>query len=233
MALQLQTSPSLSRTSPSLARPASLALHPHPRRRVDEDLERIISDTQRRMQRENDTVYVQRVAAEVPPLPAGKRLVSPLPYVLPQPAPAVKSGVVERCFGEGPAPAAAAAAPMAAPGAQAMHAGGSPAAAAGGVAGASAAGGATAASGSGGSEPGCSCCRWLAFMVACPVLVALWLVGAVLWVLLLPLKCCCPCIGLPLQWLIDLVLGLMKLPARGLLWATGSEAQPESSSSKK
>ncbi|KAL4452240.1 hypothetical protein ABPG75_007902 [Micractinium tetrahymenae] len=203
------------------APPASLNLH---HRRADEDLERIIADTQRRMQKENDTVYVQRVAAEVPPLPAGKRLASPLPYVLPQPAPAVRGGVVEQCFGQGPAPAAAAVA-MAAPAAQAMHAGGTAAAHTGGAAGASAAGVTTAAGGGGSSEQGCSCCRWLGFMIACPILVALWLVGAVLWVLLLPLKCCCPCLGLPLQWLIDAMLGLMKLPARGLLWATGGEAK--------
>lgn len=181
------------------------------------------------MQRENDTVYVQRVASEVPPLPAGERLVAPLPFVLPQPAAAVRGGIVESCFGEAPA---ATAPPTAPPESQAMHAGGSGAAAAGGAAGGAAAGGAAAAA-SGGGEQGCSCCRWLAFMVACPLLVVLWLVGAVLWVLLLPLKCCCPCIGLPIQWLIDLVLGLMKLPARGLLWATGGEAQTESGGSKK
>lgn len=38
---------------------------PPPCRRVDEVLERVLADSQARMQRENDSVHMQRVATEV------------------------------------------------------------------------------------------------------------------------------------------------------------------------
>jgi hypothetical protein len=181
---------------------------------VDEDLERILSATKRRMQRENDSVYMQRLPAEVPPLPEGKRLVGSLPYALPPPAAAVKEGVVEQGFGAGPAPAAAA---MAAPGAVVMGADGKPAPEA-----AVGASGAAAGGPEGGeAQRGCSCCRWAIFLIAAPILALLWLLGALIWVLLLPLKCCIPCCGFPLQWAADLVLWLMRLPARMLMWVSG------------
>ena len=60
------------------------------------------------------------------------------------------------------------------------------------------------------------------FLLTAPILVALWLVGAVIWVLLLPLKCCCPCCGMPIGWAASLVLWLLALPARGLRYAAGS-----------
>ena len=41
----------------------------------------------------------------------------------------------------------------------------------------------------------CLACRWLVFLLTAPILLALWLVGAVIWLVLLPLKCCCPCCG--------------------------------------
>lgn len=189
-------------------------------------MEWLLSDTQRRMKRENDAVFLQRMAADVPPLPAGKRLVSPLPYVLPLPAAAVAEGVVEACFSPGPPTKAL---PTGAPAAQVMQGSGSSAAAGGAVVGTAATAAAAAESGgSGGAgaghageEQGCSCCRWLAAIIAFPVLAILWCLGAVIWVLLLPLKCCCPCLGLPLQWAVDIAMWFLKLPARLLLWASG------------
>ena len=208
------------RASPARPRPATPAC-----RRVDEELERVLSDTQRRMQRENDSVFLQRVPAEAPPLPAGRRLVSALSYVLLPAAEAARDGVVERCFEAGPA------GPADAPAQAAMSTGGGgTAAAAGGAAAAAGAAPVVGALHSGGAahagdaaSGGCSCCRVLAFAVAAPLLALLWLLGALIHILLLPLKCCCPCLGLPLGWLADAMLWLMGLLPGALLWATGSE----------
>lgn len=71
--------------------------------------------------------------------------------------------------------------------------------------------------------------RWLVFLLTAPILVALWLVGAVLWVVLLPLKLCCPCCGLPIGWAASLVLWLLALPARGLRYAAGSPFEEQQS----
>lgn len=132
--------------------PSSLPLPtpPPPARRVDEELERVLNDTQRRMKRENDAVFMQPVPSEAPPLPDGKRLASSVAYALPPPTAEVKDGVVERCFAAGPAAA------MQAPAVATMSAGGAAAGAG------SAAAGAAAAAGGDGSAPaeqGCSCCR--------------------------------------------------------------------------
>ena len=109
----------------------------------------MLNDTQRRMKRENDAVFLQALPGEVPALPDGKRLVSSLAYALPPAAPEVKGGVVERCFAAGPAAATQA------PGVVTMS--GGAVAAAGAGAGAAAAAG---ADGGAKAEQGCSCCRW-------------------------------------------------------------------------
>jgi hypothetical protein len=189
---------------------------------VDEDLDHVIWDTQRRMKRENDAVFLQALPAEAPPLPQGKRLVASLAYTLPQAAAAVRGGVVERCFVAGPAPAPA---PTTAP-AQATMSSGAATAAGGGD-------GATPATAGGGKDgetkedQGCSCCRLVTVIICFPILAVLWLLGAVIWLILLPLKCCCPCCGFPLQWAADLVLWLMKAPANALLWATGDKKEED------
>ncbi len=110
----------------------------------------MLNDTQRRMKRENDAVYMQPVPSEAPPLPDGRRLASSVAYALPPPAAEVKDGVVERCFAAGPAAAAAA---MQAPAMATMSAGGA-------AAGAATAGAAAAGEGGAKAEQGCSCCRW-------------------------------------------------------------------------
>lgn len=91
----------------------------------------------------------------MPPLPEGRRLVSPAAYALPPPAPAVKEGVVERCFGAGPP------VPTQAPDTVVMSGG---AAAAGTAAGAAAgtAAGPSPGKAAAGEEQGCSCCRCVA-----------------------------------------------------------------------
>jgi hypothetical protein len=214
------------------APPASLNLH---HRRTDEDLEHLIYKNQQQLKRDNDKVFLQPIPSEVPPLPEGTCLVSALPYSLPQPAAAVKEGVVERCFVAGPPPPAA-------PTQAAVAAGVDGAAvAAGAGAGADAAGqgsapvgasapGVAAQPGGKGEEveqQGCSCCRVVVVAICSPILALLWLLGALIWVLLLPLKCCFPCCGFPLQWAADAVLWLMRAPARGLMYATGEKEKRE------
>ena len=51
-------------------------------------------------------------------------------------------------------------------------------------------------------------------------------VGAVVWVLLLPLKCfCCP-LGCAVQLLWNVVEWLLKAPLRAMLWASGKPWKP-------
>lgn len=60
-----------------------------------------------------------------------------------------------------------------------------------------------------------------------PFLVIISLVGAVVWLVLLPLKClCCP-IGCAAQLLWSAVEWLLKAPFRALLWASGKPWKPE------
>ena len=50
--------------------------------------------------------------------------------------------------------------------------------------------------------------------------------GAVVWVLLLPLKCfCCP-LGCAVQLLWNVVEWLLKAPLRAMLWASGKPWKP-------
>lgn len=85
---------------------------------MDKNLDRLLADCQARMQRENDSVHMQRVATDVPALPEGKRLAAAAPYALPPPAREVQEGVVDASFGDGPPP------PTQAPGVMSMEAGG-------------------------------------------------------------------------------------------------------------
>ena len=63
--------------------------------------------------------------------------------------------------------------------------------------------------------------------IAMPFLAIISLVGAVVWLVLLPLKClCCPC-GCAAQLLWSAVEWLLKAPFRALLWASGKPWKPE------
>ncbi len=63
--------------------------------------------------------------------------------------------------------------------------------------------------------------------IAMPFLVIISLVGAVVWLVLLPFKClCCPC-GCAAQLLWSAVEWLLKAPFRALLWASGKPWKPE------
>ncbi len=59
-----------------------------------------------------------------------------------------------------------------------------------------------------------------------PIQLIISLVGIIIWLLLLPLKCCC----CPLAWLVqciaDVMEWLIKAPIRGVMWMVGSPWQP-------
>ena len=67
----------------------------------------------------------------------------------------------------------------------------------------------------------------LQVIVAMPFLAIISLVGAIVWVILLPIKCfCCP-LGCAAQLLWSAVEWLLKAPFRALLWASGKPWKPE------
>eukprot|EP00899_Mesostigma_viride_P026680 jgi/Mesvir1/7197/Mv19024-RA.1 len=68
-----------------------------------------------------------------------------------------------------------------------------------------------------------SCWRALTLAVIMPLIVLLWLVGALVWILLLPVKVfCCP-VGMLAQAVWDVVYTLLRLPLNGIRWATGGD----------
>jgi hypothetical protein len=68
------------------ARPVAQPLLPAPA----QELDRIVFDTQRRIERENEVVYFQPLPQEPPPPPEGKRIAAALEYALPAAAPVVR-----------------------------------------------------------------------------------------------------------------------------------------------
>lgn len=182
-------------------------------RRHDEGLADKLADVQRRMKREADMVYFQAMASSLPQLPSPRRLVSPLPYALPPPAAQLSEGVLD-CFQAPPPPPAAPAGAAAAGG----GVGATPAGAA--VVSGAAAPAAGAPAGEE-QQPGCSCWRWTIFLIVTPLLLAISLVGVVVWVVLLPVKImCCP-VGCLVQMLYNVVEVLVKMPLRWASWAAG------------
>jgi hypothetical protein len=68
--------------------------------------------------------------------------------------------------------------------------------------------------------------QWLLVFIAMPILAVISLVGALMWLLLLPLKCCCCPLGCAAQLLWSVVEWLLKAPFRALLWASGKPWKP-------
>lgn len=80
------------------------------------------------------------------------------------------------------------------------------------------------------AEPAqCSPLRCLVYILVCPLLVLISLVGAVVWVLLLPFKLCCCCLpcacAVQLAW--DVFAWMIRAPLNGLLWAAGKDWHPQ------
>ena len=67
----------------------------------------------------------------------------------------------------------------------------------------------------------------LLVFIAMPLLLIISLVGAVVWLLLLPLKCCCCPLGCAAQLVWSVVEWILKAPFRAMLWASGKPWQPQ------
>ena len=76
-----------------------------------------------------------------------------------------------------------------------------------------------------------ACWRWLLVIIALPLLAIVSLIGIVVWIVLLPLKCCCCPVGMLAQLIWDVFEWLIKAPLRGLLWASGKPWKPAKASS--
>ena len=83
----------------------------------------------------------------------------------------------------------------------------------------------TAATGKEGTSD-TACWRWLLVIIALPLLAIISLIGIVVWIVLLPLKCCCCPVGMMAQLVWDAFEWLIKAPLRGLLWASGKPWKP-------
>lgn len=71
-----------------------------------------------------------------------------------------------------------------------------------------------------------SCWRWALVVLAAPFLILISLLGAIVWLLLLPVKIvCCP-IGCAAQLVWNAVEWGLKAPFRALLWASGKPWRP-------
>ena len=112
----------------------------------------MIEDGERRMRRENETIYFQPIPGAAPPLPPPKRLVAPVAFALPPPAPSLRDGTLAGFD------AAAIALPAAAAGTQ---------------------GGAAGGDADEHAQQGCLFCRWLLVIIAAPLLLLVSLVGIV------------------------------------------------------
>lgn len=191
------------------------------RANFDEELSTCMRDTMAAAERDNKA-YMQHVPAQVPELPAAQRLVAVSPWTWPPPAPLLLDNRVEHCFVDAAkgqtAPASASVIPGTFDGTAKDQEG--PAAGNGQAA-------ADSGSANSSSNNGSEWWRWLLVFIAAPVLVVISLVGAIVWLVLLPLKClCCP-IGCAAQLAWDCVEWLMKAPFRAILWASGKPWRPD------
>ncbi|KAF6250562.1 hypothetical protein COO60DRAFT_797942 [Scenedesmus sp. NREL 46B-D3] len=194
------------------------------RQQLERSLDGKVQTTLGKCTRDNSSIYYQPVPKQLPPLPAPKRAVQPLPYQLPAAAGQVTPSLAAQLVaavsgrqagsgssnidlntqlqnGDDAAATAAAAAPvtvLTAGESAGDIAGASPAAAAAAAAPCVSAG--TAAqpteqtSISSSSGGGCSCWRVLVMVVCYPLLIVVSLLGIVVWLLLLPFKLCCCCL---------------------------------------
>ncbi|CAK0784762.1 hypothetical protein CVIRNUC_007966 [Coccomyxa viridis] len=179
---------------------------------ADLELKQTIEKQHDRAERDNKSVYFQHIpAADTLAQTQPRRLVTATACVLPAPADLVNEALMES-FAEVPPD-------------KANKMSGVPAASA------------TAAGKTEDSKPdeepgkpqpkGGAWWQWLLVIVAMPFLAIISLVGAIVWVILLPVKCfCCP-LGCAAQLLWSAVEWLLKAPFRALLWASGKPWKPE------
>ena len=177
--------------------------------------------------RENDTIYYKHIPEELPGPPEPKRLVTPTEFQLPAPSLAVSEGVASTCYASSSAGVGSASVALHQPGtsmdtkqAVAGQPGQPPAEVS------------TIATGQEGTSD-TACWRWLLVIVALPLLAIISVVGIIVWVVLLPLKCCCCPVGMVAQLVWDAFEWMIKAPLRGLLWASGKPWKPSKAGTEK
>ena len=174
--------------------------------------------------RENDTIYYKNVPEELPNPPEPKRLATPTEYQLPAPSLAVSEGIASTCYAQ---PAQGSMVYSTTGLASDQPSTSMPRAR-------------QVIASQPGQQPGpqqaadrdqevpsdTACWRWLLVVIALPLLAIISLVGAVVWIVLLPLKCCCCPVGMVAQLVWDAFEWMIKAPLRGLLWASGKPWKP-------
>lgn len=178
--------------------------------------------------RENDTIYYNHIPDELPSPPEPKRLVTPTEYQLAAPSLALSEGVASTCYAQSSLGGGSASLAPQQPGASivgskqfmASQLGQPPAELS------------TSATGHEGTTD-TACWRWLLVIIALPLLAIISVVGVVVWIVLLPLKCCCCPVGMISQLVWDAFEWMIKAPLRGLLWASGKPWKPTKTSNEK
>ena len=178
--------------------------------------------------RENDTIFYNHIPDELPTPPEPKRLATPTEYQLPAPSMEAIEGTASACYAQSAqSPAAMQCLGSPADQLSVSHAGGNDIVAS--QPGQTVAHQQTSDLQSEGSS-NTACWRWLLVIVALPLLAIISLVGIVVWIVLLPLKCCCCPVGMVAQLVWDAFEWLIKAPLRGLLWASGKPWKPRQTS---
>ena len=174
------------------------------------------------VERERSTIYYQHVATEMPEMPPAKRIAVAAAWSLSLPASEVAEGAAS-CFEVNRVQKAQAeATEVAARPSEALLPAASELPA-------------QEKNGNAGNhqESSPACWRWLLVILAMPFLVLISLVGLIVWVILLPVKCfCCPC-GCAIQLIYNAFEWLLKAPFRALLWASGKPWKPQGPSKEK
>ena len=180
------------------------------------------------VERERSTIYYQHIATEMPEMPPAKRIAVAAAWSLPLPASEVAEGAAS-CFEVNRVQKAQAeATEVAARPSEALL----PAAS---ELPAQENDGKGMKNGNAGNhqESSPACWRWLLVIIAMPFLVLISLVGLIVWIVLLPVKCfCCPC-GCAIQLIYNAFEWLLKAPFRALLWASGKPWKPQAPSKEK
>ena len=187
----------------------------------------LFSPTAMQCKRENDTIYYNHIPDELPSPPEPKRLANPTEYQLPAPSLAVSEGIASTCYAQNSAGFGSASLAAGQPGTSMS---GSKQLVASQPGQQSVRPQQTAATGKEGTSD-TACWRWLLVIIALPLLAIISLVGIVVWIVLLPLKCCCCPVGMIAQLVWDAFEWLIKAPLRGLLWASGKPWKPVKTSS--
>lgn len=202
--------------------PRSTAITHQP---FDAEMQSRVMGISNKVERERSTIYYQHVATEMPELPPTKRIAVAAAWSLPLPASEVAEGAAS-CFEVNRVQKAQAEAREAAAHpveALLPPASEQPAQEKDGK-------GVKNGNAEKHQESSPACWRWLLVIVAMPFLVLISVVGLIVWLLLLPVKCfCCPC-GCAIQLIYNAFEWLLKAPFRALLWASGKPWKPKAPS---